>query len=84
MHFHFGVVSTRKQKNYLKSIFSKFINFTGNKRYVVEVKAFEKAKVMMGEQNEARIVEEFCEFRVNGMKGWGGAEWEYRNMSKKN
>lgn len=36
----------------------------------------------MGEHAEAKIVEEFCEFRVNGVKGFGSAEWEYHNTDK--
>lgn len=33
----------------------------------------------MGEQNESIVFEKFAEFRVNGVKGWGAAEWECLN-----
>lgn len=33
----------------------------------------------MGEQSETRLVETWCEFKVNGIKGFGAVEWQYRN-----
>lgn len=33
----------------------------------------------MGEENESIVVEEFCVFKVNGITGWGTAEWQRRN-----
>lgn len=33
----------------------------------------------MGEQSESCIVETWCDFKVNGVKGWGATEWQYQN-----
>ena len=32
----------------------------------------------MGQDWEARIHERMCFFKVNGVKGWGISEWDYR------
>lgn len=33
----------------------------------------------MGWQWEARILERFCEYVVDGVPGWGVSEWHYRH-----
>lgn len=53
----------------------------GGEWYEVRVKVLEFAEVFMGWDWEARILERFCEYRVNGIKGWGVSEWHYRNFS---
>jgi hypothetical protein len=32
----------------------------------------------MGVDWDAKIYERFCEYKVNGVRGWGISEWEYR------
>ena len=34
----------------------------------------------MGWQWEGRVVEQLAQFTVNGLKGWGAAEWEYCHL----
>lgn len=36
----------------------------------------------MGEQSESCIIETWCDFKVNGIKGWGATEWQYQNEKK--
>ena len=33
----------------------------------------------MGWQWEARILERFCEYVIDGVPGWGVSEWHYRH-----
>lgn len=33
----------------------------------------------MGEESECRLVEKWCDFKVNGIYGWGAAEWQFRH-----
>lgn len=33
----------------------------------------------MGEQSESCLTEMWCDFKVNGVKAWGAAEWQCRN-----
>jgi len=32
----------------------------------------------MGWQWEARVVERFCRYQVNGAQGWGVSEWHWK------
>lgn len=32
----------------------------------------------MGAKSEVRLVETWCDFKINGVKGFGGVEWQYR------
>lgn len=32
---------------------------------------------------ESKIYEGLCNFKVNGVDGWGATEWLYRNMQEK-
>lgn len=36
-------------------------------------------EVFMGWQWEARILERFCEYVIDGVPGWGVSEWHYRH-----
>lgn len=45
----------------------------------MHVEGHTKAKLLMGEECECTIIESWCNFDVNGMKGYGAVEWEYRN-----
>lgn len=53
----------------------------GSKEYLVQVKENASSKFCIGLEAEARFVEMLCEFDVNGIKGWGAAEWHYRNLT---
>ena len=35
----------------------------------------------MGWQWEARILERFCEYVIDGVPGWGVSEWHYRHYA---
>ncbi|XP_031628464.1 uncharacterized protein LOC116344172 [Contarinia nasturtii] len=50
-----------------------------NDSYRVHVKRHTKAKIYMGEQSECCLVETWCDFKVNGIKGWGACEWQYKH-----
>ncbi len=43
-----------------------------------KVKVLDLVEVRMGWQWEARVVERFCEFTVDGVPGWGISEWHWR------
>lgn len=38
----------------------------------------------IGKERECRVVERLAKFMVNGVEGWGAAEWQYRHMGEKN
>ena len=38
-------------------------------------------EIFMGWEWEARIVERFCRYEVDGAPGWGVSEWHYRNYN---
>lgn len=50
-------------------------------QYVVEVNTRTETELYMGEESECRLVEKWCNFKVNGVAGWGAAEWQYKNDS---
>lgn len=54
--------------------------FVGTKEYKVEVVARHQPEFFIGSEAESRLVEQFSDFTVNGIKGWGAAEWHYRNV----
>lgn len=54
--------------------------FADRKKYDVTVRARHKPEFYIGEEAESRIVEEFCDYTVNGVRGWGAAEWQYRHV----
>lgn len=51
---------------------------TDNDSYRVHVKSHTKKKVFMGEQMECCLIEKWCDYKINGVNGWGAAEWQYR------
>lgn len=59
------------------------LHHIGGDQYVVQVKVHTEIEFLMGECGEARIVELYSDFNVNGISGWGFAEWEYRNVNGK-
>ncbi|XP_037778459.1 uncharacterized protein LOC119575111 [Penaeus monodon] len=50
----------------------------GNKEYMVEVSVVDSPQFYIGWEWESRVVERFATFKVNGRRGWGIAEWQYR------
>ncbi|XP_055551031.1 uncharacterized protein LOC129733288 isoform X2 [Wyeomyia smithii] len=55
--------------------------YAGNKKYITKVKAAIGPEFYIGTESECRIVEQLCDFEVNGVKGWGATEWQYRNYN---
>jgi len=53
----------------------------GDEWFEVQVKVLDFAEVFMGWEWEARILERFCEYKVNGVGGWGVSEWHYNNKT---
>lgn len=45
----------------------------------IQVKVLDTVEVYMGWEWEARILERFCEYVVDGVPGWGVSEWHYRH-----
>ncbi|XP_058455646.1 uncharacterized protein LOC131432976 [Malaya genurostris] len=54
---------------------------TGQDLYTVMVQAVANPEFYIGKESECRIVEQLCSFKVNNLKGWGAAEWQYRNSN---
>lgn len=55
--------------------------FTGCQKYVVQVQAHTDFEFYIGEGAESRVVELYSDFVVNGVRGSGIAEWQYRNVN---
>ena len=43
----------------------------------------DRQQVFFGLEWEARVIERFCKYKINGEEGWGVSEWEYRNHGGK-
>lgn len=59
--------------------------YSDNDSYRVCVKSHSKITTFMGEQRECTLIEKWCDCEVNGVKGWGAVEWQYKtkpNISK--
>ncbi|KAB7505170.1 hypothetical protein Anas_01790 [Armadillidium nasatum] len=54
--------------------------FSFNADFFVEVQIEESPEFYIGWEWETRVVERMATFRVNGVKGWGIAEWNYRHQ----
>lgn len=48
--------------------------------YHIQVEIKEMPEFYVGWEWEARVVECLANFNVNGINGWGAAEWEFRHM----
>ena len=57
-----------------------FAFWANGRRYVVQVNVNKHLEFYIGEKAESRIVEHYSDFIVNGVPGWGVAEWQYRNI----
>ncbi|XP_061177236.1 uncharacterized protein LOC133185967 [Saccostrea echinata] len=54
----------------------------GGKMYNMKCTVVDMARFFIGEGKDARIFERFCDYEVNGQKGWGISEWDYRNSKR--
>ena len=54
--------------------------FLGGHEYQVQVKSRSLASHYLGEESEAKNIELFAEYNVNGIPGYGIVEWNYRNL----
>ncbi|BFZ09953.1 hypothetical protein BsWGS_12992 [Bradybaena similaris] len=60
------------------------VNFkAGNKQYHLVCEVIQCPIFYMGKDWDAKIHERFCNYTVNGVKGWGISEWDYRNYDGK-
>ncbi|GFO33376.1 hypothetical protein PoB_005988100 [Plakobranchus ocellatus] len=60
------------------------VNFTaGGKNYNVKCNQNQVVYFYMGKEWDAKIHERVCTYSVNGVKGWGISEWDYRNYAGK-
>jgi hypothetical protein len=57
-------------------------HISGGHEYLVQVKSRSLASHYLGEDSEAKNVELFAEYDVNGIPGYGIVEWNYRNTNK--
>ncbi|XP_044271324.1 uncharacterized protein LOC123015587 isoform X2 [Tribolium madens] len=55
----------------------------GKKRYLMQVNVLHSPHFYISKDWESKVVERLCTFEINGMKGWGAAEWQYRNVREK-
>lgn len=56
------------------------LEFTaGDETYNMKITVIEAPIFYIGEGRDAKIHERFCTYDVNGQKGWGISEWDYRN-----
>lgn len=70
--FHFGEKSVPEDYAF---------SFTANgKPFTMQVNITEKPFFYISKDWECKVVEGFCNVRVNGIKGWGCAEWLFRNV----
>ena len=49
--------------------------------YDIQVRVLDKQGVFLGWEWECELVERFCEFRVDGARGWGVSEFNFRRRS---
>ena len=58
------------------------ILFKGGHEYFVEVQAKARASHYLGEEKEAKNIELFVDYKVDGILGTGICEWNYRNIKE--
>ena len=56
----------------------KLLIFSGGKTYKLEGSVIEAPIFYIGECRDAKIHERLCNFKLNGVHGWGLSEWEYK------
>lgn len=64
----------------IRFVFEYFLQIAGNRSYVVQVHSHTEFGFTIGEAAESRVVEMYSDFVVNGVRGHGVAEWQYRNL----
>lgn len=52
--------------------------YSGDKDYYMVSSRLHCPVFYMGKEWDAKIYERFCTYSVNGVKGWGISEWDYR------
>ncbi|KAJ8976443.1 hypothetical protein NQ317_016062 [Molorchus minor] len=57
-----------------------FSFIAGNEKYTVKVTVADSPHFYLSKDCEAKFFEMFSLFEINGVKGWGSAEWQYRNI----
>ena len=50
----------------------------GGKHYNLKLNVLDAPVFYIGEGRDAKIHERMCQFNVNGVKGWGISEYDYR------
>ena len=55
-----------------------FILFIGDHFYKLEGSVIEAPIFYIGECRDAKIHERLCNYKLNGIPGWGLSEWEYK------
>lgn len=55
----------------------------GDKVYHVECEVLHRPVFYLGREWEGKVYEQMCRYNVNGVKGYGFSEWEYRNLAGK-
>ena len=56
----------------------------GKTDYTIQINSYNLMHVYLSKNWEAKIIESFCQFKVNDVKGWGCVEWQYRNIQGRN
>ena len=51
----------------------------GGEWHEIQVRVVDTVEVFMGWSWEARILERFCDYTVDGIRGWGVSEWHFKN-----
>ncbi|GBP33613.1 hypothetical protein EVAR_32111_1 [Eumeta japonica] len=55
----------------------------GGQSYDVQALIKDEDTFYIGKEREAKIHERWATFNINGIKGWGCAEWHYNNLGQK-
>lgn len=80
MHLHFGLVRILTVMCQLGTKIYCFFFLADGKSYSVQVKMETYYEFYIGESAESKVCELYSDFNVNGVRGWGVAEWQYRNV----
>lgn len=59
------------------------MNVSGGAYYTTKVKVKDSTLFYISKDWESKIFERLCSYTVNGVKGWGISEWQYRNVNGK-
>ncbi|XP_030762707.1 uncharacterized protein LOC115887428 [Sitophilus oryzae] len=56
----------------------------GKTEYVMQVNIIDSPYFYLSKDCEVKVYEQLCTIDINGVKGWGSAEWIYRNVEGRN